>query len=140
MNTPAPDDLSVLDPPRVQIPLASGGTLVLTPLRVRSLAAFVRALGPKSPDAPRPWLRDKLADPDCDLWQLIADDGEALTAALAVAADVPLEVIEGMEPGEFMTALDAMLRVNSGFFLSWLLAPILRAAQIKTAPAEDGPT
>jgi hypothetical protein len=131
MNTPAPDDLSVLDPPRVQIPLASGGTLVLTPLRVRSLAAFVRALGP---------IRDRLADPDCDLWQLIADDGEALTAALAVAADAPIEVLEGMEPGEFMTALDAMLRVNSGFFLSWLLAPILRAAQIKTAPAEDGPT
>jgi hypothetical protein len=131
MNTPAPDDLSVLDPPRVQIPLASGGTLVLTPLRVRSLAAFVRALGP---------IRDRLADPDCDLWQLIADDGEALTAALAVAADAPLEVIEGMEPGEFMTALDAMLRVNSGFFLSWLLAPILRAAQIQTAPAAAGPT
>jgi hypothetical protein len=131
MNTPAPDDLSVLDPPRVQIPLASGGTLVLTPLRVRSLAAFVRALGP---------IRDRLADPDCDLWQLIADDGEALTAALAIAADVPVEVIEGMEPGEFMTALDAMLRVNSGFFLSWLLAPILRAAQIRKAPAEDGPT
>jgi hypothetical protein len=131
MNTPAPDDLSVLDPPRVQIPLASGGTLVLTPLRVRSLAAFVRALGP---------IRDRLADPDCDLWQLIADDGEALTAALAIAADVPIEVIEGMEPGEFMAGLDAMIRVNSGFFLSWLLAPILRAAQIKTATAEDGPT
>jgi hypothetical protein len=131
MNTPAPDDLSVLDPPRVQIPLASGGTLVLTPLRVRSLAAFVRALGP---------IRDRLADPDCDLWQLIADDGEALTAAMAVAADVPLDVIEGMEPGEFMTALDAMLRVNAGFFLSWLLAPILRAAQIQTAPAAAGPT
>ena len=131
MKTPAPDDLSVLDPPRLQILLASGGSLVLTPLRVRSLAAFVRALGP---------IRDRLADPDCDLWQLIADDGEALTAALAVAADVPVDVIEAMDPGEFMTALEAMLRVNSGFFLSWLLAPILRAAQIKTAPAEDGPT
>jgi hypothetical protein len=131
MNTPAPDDLSVLDPPRVQIPLASGGIMVLTPLRVRSLAAFVRALGP---------IRDRLADPDCDLWQLIADDGGALTAALAVAADVPLDVIEGMDPGEFMSALDAMLRVNANFFLSWLLAPILRAAQIKMAPAEDGPT
>ena len=131
MNTLAPDDLSVLDPPRVQIPLASGGTLVLTPLRVRSLAAFVRALGP---------IRDRLADPDCDLWQLIADDGEALTAALAIAADVPIEVIEGMEPGEFMSALDAMLRVNAGFFLSWLLVPILRAAQIQTAPAAAGPT
>ena len=64
----------------------------------------------------------------------------ALTAALAIATDVSIEVIEGMAPGEFMTGLDAMLRVNAGFFFSWLLAPILRAAQIKMAPAEDGPT
>ena len=66
---------------------------MLTPLRVRSLAAFVRALGP---------IRDRLAEQDCDLWQLIADDGEALTAALAIAADVPLDVVDGMEPGELM--------------------------------------
>jgi hypothetical protein len=133
MADPGPDDLGVLAPRRVEIPLGSGGVLVLTPIRVRQLQPFVSALGP---------LRDLLAGPDTDLWDLLAEHGDNLTAALAIACDVPADVIGNLEPGEYMDALNAMLRVNASFFLGWLLAPILRAAQIqmRQGRAAGGPT
>jgi hypothetical protein len=127
----SPDDLGVLDPPRIQVELASGGVLVLAPIRVRDLLAFVRALGP---------IREAMAAPDPDLWQIIADHGERITTALALACGVPAAVIEGLEPGEYMDAMDAMLRANQRFFLSWLHRPILRAALQSQASPEDGPT
>jgi hypothetical protein len=128
----SPDDLGVLAPPRAEIKLASGTVLVLSPVRVRHLAAFVRALGPS-------WRG--IVSPDRDLWDLIAEYGDNLSEALAIAAEVPRETVEAMQPGEYLEALDAMLRINGGFFGRWLRDRMMTAALLQMRDqSAGGPT
>ena len=118
-TSPSPDALSVLTPPRRQIPLAAGGILIVTPIRVRQLSAFVAAITPA---------REALASPIEDLWALIAAHEDTLSEALAIACDVPRETIDALQPTEYLQALQALLEANADFFRSWLSLP---AARIK---------
>jgi hypothetical protein len=121
MHDLSPDNLDTLTPEEHVIALAAGGAISIGPVRVRNLASFVRALGPA---------REALAAPDADVWDLIADFSPQLVAAVAVLADVPESEVEDMEPGEFMSAIGAMLEANQDFFVEWL-SPIQVAAMTK---------
>jgi hypothetical protein len=121
MHELSPDNLDTLTPAEHIIALAAGGAISIGPVRVRNLAAFVRALGPA---------REALAAPDADVWDLIADFSPQLVAAVAVLADVQESEVEDMEPGEFMSAIGAMLEANRDFFVQWL-SPVAVAAMTK---------
>jgi hypothetical protein len=127
---PSPDDLSVLAPEPRQVRLASGMVVDVLPVTVRQLAPFVRALGPA---------REALAGPDADVWQLIADYGEAITAGLSVALAMPVSAIECLSPGDYLACLNAVLEANRDFFGSWLLRPTMAAAARKSEQSADGP-
>jgi hypothetical protein len=61
-------------------------------------------------------------------------------AAVAVLADVTEAEVEDMEPGEFMSAIGAMLEANQDFFVEWL-SPMAVAAMMKRKETwADGPT
>ena len=118
-DEPSPDALGVLVPEVRSVPLSGGGALLLAPIRVRQIPAFVAALGPA---------RGLIAGTS-DVWDLIAEHGDCLSEALAIAADVPRATVDGMLPAEYLAALNAMLEGNADFFRLWLLGPMLRAAE-----------
>jgi hypothetical protein len=126
---PSPDDLSVLDPAPRRVVLTSGLVVDVLPITVRQLVPFVRALGPA---------REALAEPAADVWQLIADHGEAITAGLSVALAMPVSAIECLSPGDYMACLNATLEANRDFFGSWLLRPTMAAAARKSEQSADG--
>ena len=122
-DEPSPDALSVLTVEPRTVPLAGGRRLVLEPVRVRQMPAFLAALGPA---------RGQIAGM-ADAWDLIAEHGECLSEALALACSVPRADIDALLPAEYLAALEAMLEANADFFRSWLLGPMLRAAR-QTSP------
>ena len=127
----SPDDLGILDPVPERVKLSSGLLLDVHPLTVRQLAPFVRALGPA---------REALADPAADVWDIIADYGEDIAEGLAVALVMPQSAIECLSPGDYLDALNAVLRVNADFFGSWLSAPTrARMARTMEQLPADGP-
>lgn len=128
--THSPDDLGVLDPAPRRVTLSSGLAVDVTPITVRQLVPFVRALGPA---------RDAMADGDVDLWDLIADYGEDLQEAVAVALALPLSAVSDLLSIDFLDCLNAVMEINRDFFASWLLAPTMKAARIRaTGQPEDG--
>lgn len=128
--TTSPDDLGVLDPVSRHVDLANGAMLEVLPLTVRQLPAFVRALGPA---------REAMADPDVDIWDLIADHGESIAEALPVAIQMPRDVVECMPPGDYLTCLNAVLEANRDFFFSWILRPTVKMWEKSAEPSPDGP-
>jgi hypothetical protein len=131
MHDLSPDNLDTLTPSEHIIALAAGGAISIAPVRVRNLASFIRALGPA---------REALAAPDADVWDLIGSFSPQLVAAIAVLADVTEAEVEDMEPGEFMSAIGAMLEANRDFFVEWLSPIAVAAMTRRTETGADGPT
>ncbi|MGH8572894.1 MAG: hypothetical protein ACREX8_10000, partial [Gammaproteobacteria bacterium] len=100
------DDFAALPPVPGSIDI-DGETIEISPLRIGELPAFTRAI--------RPFAEQLTGEMD---WpSLIADHGEAVLQALAIAARRPCSWVEGLAIDEAIRLADALLEVNADFFV-----------------------
>jgi len=111
------DELDVLDPEVVTIN-AGGETIEVSPLTIGQLPKFLRCI--KDADI------DLSDDVDVDVLALIADGGEDIIDAVAVAVDRAPEFISTLDLEEFTEITAAVLHVNMDFFAR-RLAPKLQS-------------
>lgn len=110
-------DFPALPPLPVTLVVA-GETLELAPLKVGELPAFTRAV--------RPFAERLGTEPD---WlALLAEEGEAVLAVLAIASRRPRAWIDGLELDEAIRLAEALLEVNADFFVQRVSPQIARAA------------
>ena len=105
--------------PPVPVSLVIGGErLELTPLRVGDVPAFARAVQPvaASLSASPDWLA------------LLAEHGEAVIAAVAIATRRPVDWVAGLELDEAVRLAEAVFEVNADFFIRRLLPSVTQAA------------
>lgn len=106
--------------PPEPLPLCVGGeTLEVTPLRIGELPAFARAV--------KPIAAHLSTQPD---WMLIlAEDGEALIQALAIACRRPPEWLAGLSLDEAIQVAEAVFEVNADFFIQRVVPQLQRVSQ-----------
>lgn len=110
------DDLAL--PPVPVALVVADEALELTPLKVGELPAFTRAI--------RPFAERLGTEPD---WlALLAEHGEAVLAALAIASRQPRAWIDGLDLDEAIRLAEALLEVNADFFVRRVSPQIARAA------------
>lgn len=119
------DDLDVLDPPGQKVTVA-GQSITVRPLTIGQLPRFVRAIQPAAPQL--------AGDKDIDWLALIAQHGEALIGAAAVATGIEAREIESLAPDEFVLLCGAIFEVNVDFFVQ-RLAPALERASDRVVAA-----
>ena len=111
------DMFAALPPVPLSIEIA-GERIDLTPLKVGEVPAFARAVQPiaaclsASPD----WLA------------LLAEHGEAVIAAVAIAARRPVDWVAGLDLDEAVRLAEAVFGVNADFFIRRLLPSVTQAA------------
>jgi len=105
--------------PPVPVTLVIGGErLELTPIKVGEVPAFAKAVQPvalslsASPD----WLA------------LLAEHGEAVIEAVAIASRRPPEWVRGLELDEAVRLAEAVFEVNADFFIQRVLPSLTEAA------------
>lgn len=96
----------------------SGEKIDLTPLKVGEVPAFARAMQPiaASLSASPDWLA------------LLAEHGEAVIAAIAIATRRPVEWVAGLDLDEAVRLAEAAFEVNADFFIRRLLPSVTQAA------------
>lgn len=111
------DMFAALPPVPLSIEIA-GERIDLTPLKVGEVPAFARAVQPiavglsASPD----WLA------------LLAEHGEAVIAAIAIATRRPVVWVAGLDLDEAVRLAEAVFGVNADFFIRCLLPSVTQAA------------
>ncbi|MCC6579044.1 MAG: hypothetical protein IT440_01280 [Phycisphaeraceae bacterium] len=111
------DIFAALPPVPLSIEIA-GERIDLTPLKVGEVPAFARAVQPiaaglsASPD----WLA------------LLAEHGEAVIAAIAIATRRPVVWVAGLDLDEAVRLAEAVFGVNADFFIRRLLPSVTQAA------------
>jgi hypothetical protein len=111
------DTFAALPPVPVSIEIA-GERIDLTPLKVGELPAFARAIQPvaaglsASPD----WLA------------LLADHGEAVIEAIAIASRRPRDWVASLDLDQAVRLAEAVFGVNADFFIRRLLPIVTQAA------------
>ena len=122
------DMFAALPPVPLSIEIA-GERIDLTPLKVGEVPAFARAVQPiaaglsASPD----WLA------------LLAEHGEAVIAAIAIATRRPVVWVAGLDLDEAVRLAEAVFGVNTGFFIRRLLPSVTQAAA-RIGQALESPT
>lgn len=116
-------DTYVLTPREIEI---AGKKLELTPLRVRQIPAFAKAILPVSGFMARG-----------DLVAAMAVAGDDLVAAVTVATGEPHEWVANLLPDEFVALATAVMEVNTDFFVQRVAPKLVAAAESmkKIAPA-----
>ncbi len=111
------DAFAVLPPVPVFVEIA-GERIDLTPLKVGEVPAFARAVQPiaASLSASPDWLA------------LLAEHGEAVIAAIAIATRRPVDWVAGLDLDEAVRLAEAVFGVNADFFIQRLLPSVMRAA------------
>ena len=109
--------------PPVPVTLVIGGEpLELTPIRVGELPAFAKAVQP----AVATLSVSQSASPD---WlALLADHGEAVIEAVAIASRRPAEWVAGLGLDEAVRLAEAVFEVNADFFIQRVLPSLTEAA------------
>jgi hypothetical protein len=129
-------DLDVLDPPTREV-LFKGERLVIRPLTIGQLPRLVRAAKP---------VVDAVLELDgapsesglIDLaLQLIADHGEALPAAAAIAINKDVGWVAEGDTAEFLELAIAVFEVNRDFFVQ-RLGPRLQALRAESVAGRPG--
>lgn len=100
----------------------AGARLEVTPIRVRELPAFARAIGP---------LLSAIED-GVDLAALLAAHPEAVIAATAIGARLPPEQVNDLALDELLALAFAVLEVNADFFAR-RIAPAMMAGSERLA-------
>ena len=111
------DTFAALPPVPVSVEIA-GERIDLTPLKVGEVPAFARAVQPiaASLSASPDWLA------------LLAEHGEAVIAAIAIATRRPVDWVAGLDLDEAVRLAEAVFGVNADFFIRRLLPSVMRAA------------
>lgn len=118
-----------------QVVQAGGSAYAIRPLTVGQLPAFTRALKPALPALNGLFASEAELGAE-QIAGLVADHGDSLITAVAIALKAPRPDIEELDLVEFMTLLPAIIKVNADFF-----ARSLRSAQaITEAVIGAGPT
>lgn len=111
------DPFAALPPVPVSVEIA-GERIDLTPLKVGEVPAFARAV--------QPIAASLSASPD---WMaLLAEHGEAVIAAIAIATRRPVEWVSGLDLDEAVRLAEAVFGVNADFFIRRLLPSVTQAA------------
>lgn len=85
-----------------------GNDVPVSPLKVAQVAGVTRAL--KGVDL----------SAGMDILTLIADHGEAVIQAVAIAVNLPLAQVEQAEPNEFLNLTSVVIERNTDFFVQVL--------------------
>ena len=97
---------------------AGGETLAISPLRVRQVPPFLRAIGPAA---------GLLAAGN--VLAAVAQHGEALIEAAAIVTGKSVEWLGDLMPDEFIALMAAILSVNADFFVQRVNPHILAISQ-----------
>lgn len=117
------DGLDVIAPDPTAV-VFSGKAYAVEPLRIGQLPAFARAIRPLS-GAIDGLLAQGLTA--AGLLDLVAEHGEQVIEALAVATKVPADVIAQGDPADLVPAMLRVFQVNRDFLMG-RLSPALQAA------------
>ncbi len=111
------DTFAVLPPMPVFVEIA-GERIDLTPLKVGEVPAFARAVQPiaASLSASPDWLA------------LLADHGEAVIEAIAIASRRPRDWLASLDLDEAVRLAESVFEVNADFFIRRLLPSVTQAA------------
>lgn len=122
------DMFAALPPVPLSIEIA-GEKIELTPLKVGEVPAFARAVQPiaASLSASPNWLA------------LLAEHGEAVIAAVAIATRRPVEWVAGLDLDEVVRLAEAVFGVNADFFIRRLLPSVTQAA-VRIGQTLENPT
>jgi len=105
------DGLEQLVPPSAQV-RAGGETLILTPLKVGQIPAFLREIGP---------VLQHLRGDTIDWFNLFAAHGESLLAAIAIATKKPPGWIDALDADEALVLAAKVIEINADFFTRTVL-------------------
>ncbi|MGH7343280.1 MAG: DUF6631 family protein [Candidatus Rokuibacteriota bacterium] len=111
------DDFAAF-PPVPESLVIDGETIEISPLRIGELPAFTRAIKP---------FAEQLAG-EMHWPSLVADHGEAVLEALAIATRRPREWVDGLALDEAVTLASAVFEANADFFIRRVRHAITRAA------------
>ncbi len=113
------DTFAALPPVPVSVEIA-GEHIDLTPLKVGEVPAFARAVQPiaASLSASPDWLA------------LLADHGEAVIEAIAIASRRPRDWVASLDLDEAVQLAESVFEVNADFFIRRLLPRVTRAAAL----------
>ena len=104
-------ELEQLIASHIQVQIA-GESLTIAPLKVGQLPAFLRAITP---------LMDYLREPVIDWLALLAQRGDDLLAALAIAVKKPPDWIHALNADEALLLAAKVMEVNADFFTRTVL-------------------
>lgn len=122
------DMFAALPPVPVSVEIA-GEHIDLTPLKVGEVPAFARAV--------QPVVASLSASPD---WlALLAEHGDALITAIAVATRRPVDWVAGLDLDEAVRLAEAVFGVNADFFIRRLLPSVTQAA-VRIGQTLESPT
>ena len=107
----------------------AGEHIELTPLKVGEVPAFARAVQPiaASLSASPDWLA------------ILAEHGEAVIAALAIATRRPVDWVAGLDLDEAVRLAEVVFGVNADFFIRRLLPSVTQAA-VRISQTLESPT
>ena len=111
------DTFAVLPPVPIYVEIA-GERIDLSPLKVGEVPAFARAVQPiaASLSASPDWLA------------LLAEHGDAVIEAVAIAARRPRDWVMNLDLDEAVRLAEAVFAVNADFFIQRLLPSVTQAA------------
>jgi len=110
------DDFDAFPPVPVTLDIGDD-TLEITPIRVGEVPALLQAV--------RPFVGQLSADPD---WlMLLAEYGESLLRAIAIASRRPTEWVAALAMDDAVRLATAVFEVNADFFVQ-RLAPVVQQA------------
>lgn len=109
--------------PTPMVLMAGGRSVEITPIRVRELAAFTRAVQPLV----------RAVGSGGDIAALLAEHADAVIEATAVGARLERGFVEGLALDELYDLADAVLAVNLDFFMRGLLPRIGKSSSRLTA-------
>ena len=104
-------ELEQLIASHIQVQIA-GESLTIAPLKVGQLPAFLRAITP---------LMDYLRAPVIDWLALLAQRGDDLLAALAIAVKKPPDWVHALNADEALLLAAKVMEVNADFFTRTVL-------------------
>lgn len=105
-------------PPLADTLVIGDETLEITPLRVGELPSFARAVQP---------IAGRLST-DPDWLRLLAEDGDAVLQALAIACRRPLPWVADLAIDDAIRLAEAVFAANADFFLRRVVPEITRAS------------
>jgi len=100
------EELMQFDVPEMMVE-AGGETVTVRPLTIGQLPAFMRALK---------GVQFQVGEEGTDVIGLIADHGEAIAEAVAVATGLSVDQVAALAPDDFIGLAEAVVEINADFF------------------------